>query len=197
MSVSTSGGTCASNVTFSVTATDNCGTANVTCDPASGSSFALGATTVNCFAEDGHGNTNSCSFTVTVSDMEAPILACAANMSVSTSGGTCASNVTFSVTATDNCGTANVTCDPASGSTFALGATTVNCFAEDGHGNTNSCSFTVTVADDEAPVLACTGNVSVSTSGGVCASNVSFTVTATDNCGTANVTCAPDRKSVV
>src|SRR5439155_1516246 len=191
ISVSTSGGTCASNVTFAVTATDNCGTAAVTCTPASGSSFALGPTTVTCSANDGHGNSAACTFTVTVSDAEAPVIACPANISVSTSGGTCSSNVTFAVTATDNCGTAAVTCTPASGSSFALGPTTVNCSASDGHGNSGTCSFTVTVNDTEAPVVTCPANMSVSTSGGTCTSNVTFAVTATDNCGTATVTCAP------
>src|SRR5439155_17646435 len=133
-------GACVSNVTFAVTATDNCGTATVTCTPASGSSFALGPTTVNCSASDGHGNTATCSFTVTVSDTDAPVITCPADISVSTSGGTCASNVTFAVTATDNCGTAAVTCTPASGSSFALGPTTVTCSANDGHGNSATCT---------------------------------------------------------
>src|SRR5207249_10287245 len=107
-------GTCASNVTFAATATDNCGTAAVTCTPASGSSFALGPTTVTCSASDGHGNSATCSFTVTVSDSELPVITCPANISVNTSGGTCASNVTFAVAATDNCCTATVTSTPAS-----------------------------------------------------------------------------------
>ena len=185
----TSGGSCASNVTFTVTASDNCGTANVTCAPASGSPFALGATTVNCFAEDGHGNTNTCSFTITVTDTEAPALTCAGNASVSTSGGSCASDVTFSVTATDNCGTANVTCSPASGSSFALGATTVNCMADDGRGNTNTCAFTVTVVDDQAPAIAC-APVTLPASPGLCGrTNFVLTLAATnDNCGILSVT---------
>jgi hypothetical protein len=38
-----------------------------------------------------------------------------------------------------------VTCTPASGSTFPLGATTVTCSATDTAGNTGSSTFTVTV----------------------------------------------------
>src|SRR5207247_642763 len=157
----------------------------------SGSSFALGPTTVNCSASDGHGNSATCSFAVTVSDSETPVITCPANINVSTSGGTCPSNVTFAVTATDNCGTATVTCIPASGSSFAVGPTTVNCSASDGHGNSATCSFTVTVSDSEVPVITCPANINVSTSGGTCSSNVTFAVTATDNCGTATVTCIP------
>src|SRR4029079_12105450 len=191
ITVSTARGSCASNVTFSATATDNCGTANVTCDPVSGSSFARGATTVTCTADDTHGNASQCTFTVTVNDTEAPVVTCPANIIVSTAGGFCASNVTFSATATDNCGTANVTCDPVSGSSFARGTTTVTCTADDTHGNTSQCTFTVTVNDTEAPVVTCPANIIVSTAGGSCARNVTFSATATDNCGTANVTCDP------
>jgi hypothetical protein len=40
-----------------------------------------------------------------------------------------------------------VNCIPVSGAMFALGANLVTCTATDGAGNTNSCSFTVTVRD--------------------------------------------------
>jgi hypothetical protein len=39
----------------------------VTCDPASGSEFPIGTTTVGCTATDAHGNTASGSFPVDVS----------------------------------------------------------------------------------------------------------------------------------
>jgi hypothetical protein len=46
----------------------------------------------------------------------------------------------------DNCGVAGVVCVPASGSTFDLGTTPVVCTVTDNSGNTNSCTFTVTVS---------------------------------------------------
>jgi hypothetical protein len=56
--------------------------------------------------------------------------------------------VAFSASATDNCDTNPVVnCIPVSGAMFALGANLVTCTATDGAGNTNSCSFTVTVRD--------------------------------------------------
>ena len=49
-----------------------------------------------------------------------------------------------------------VTCEPASGSTFPVGTTTVTCTAGDGNGNTASASFDITVdlyqASFKAPV---------------------------------------------
>ena len=62
--------------------------------------------------------------------------------------------VSFTLTATDNCQTnVEVTCTPASGSFFTLGTNTVTCVAVDESGNSNSCSFTVTVTDPTPPVL--------------------------------------------
>ena len=70
-----------------------------------------------------------------------------------------------------------------SGAEFPLGATTVQYTATDGSGNTKSCSFTVTVQDNEAPKITCPGNVAVSTSGATQAASWS-PATATDNADT-------------
>ena len=54
--------------------------------------------------------------------------------------------VTYVVTATDNCpGPVDLLCQPASGSTFPIGVTTVSCVAEDVAGNMATSSFTVRV----------------------------------------------------
>jgi hypothetical protein len=44
-----------------------------------------------------------------------------------------------------------VTCTRASGTTFAIGSTTVNCTATDGAGNRNSTSFVVSVGELRLP----------------------------------------------
>ncbi|MFN8165957.1 MAG: HYR domain-containing protein [Bacteroidia bacterium] len=103
----------------SVTATDNC-SANVVLHQASGSFFAVGTTTVTSTATDAAGNSVSCSFDVTVTDGENPVISCPANMSVSADAGQCGAVVNFSVTATDNC-SASVVSSPASGSFFTVG----------------------------------------------------------------------------
>ncbi|MBI5871307.1 MAG: HYR domain-containing protein [Actinobacteria bacterium] len=61
----------------------------------------------------------------------------------------------FTVSATDALsGVAGVpTCTPASGSTFPIGATTVNCSAIDVAGNTGTVTMTITVVDTTAPVV--------------------------------------------
>ena len=135
--------------TFTATATDLVdGDVAVICTPASGSTFSLGTTTVNCTATDEAGNTASGSFTVTVVDTTAPVLTLPADMTIEAAGPDGAT-ATFTATATDLVdGDVAVICTPASGSTFALGTTTVNCTATDAAGNTASGSFTVTVEYD-------------------------------------------------
>ena len=128
-----------------------------TCTPASGSKFPVGSTSVACTATDAHGNTGSGAFTVTVStvDTTPPSLTVPPDFTVqsSQSGGTTA---TYSASASDNVdGAVTPNCNPASGSTFPIGVTTVTCTATDAHGNTAQKTFKVTVVlvDTTPPVL--------------------------------------------
>ena len=58
---------CRANVTYSVSATDNCDPApEVTCNPPSGSAFNS-TSVVNCTATDQSGNSAGCTFLVNVS----------------------------------------------------------------------------------------------------------------------------------
>jgi hypothetical protein len=60
--------------------------------------------------------------------------------------------VTYAVTASDADGTiASLTCTPASGSLFPVGATTVSCTARDNSGLTTTARFTVTVLAPTGP----------------------------------------------
>jgi hypothetical protein len=127
----------------------------VRCDPPSGSVFPKGTTTVTCCANDAAGNTNCCSFTVTVEDRENPQISCG-NVTVCNDPGQCSAVVAqYQVSASDNCPGVTVVCTPAAGTTFPKGSTPVACVATDASGNTASCGFNVTVNDCEAPVVAC------------------------------------------
>src|SRR4030095_15814821 len=86
-----------------------------------------------------------CSFTVTVNDMEAPMITCPANITTNAASDQTSQVVNFSVALSDNCSGATAICSPPSGSSFALGSTPVNCTATDASGNMASCSFMVTV----------------------------------------------------
>jgi hypothetical protein len=160
-------------------ATDVVGPVTVTCSPASGSVFPLGATTVTCTATDAHGNAATTSFTVHVADTTAPEIHLPAGLTLEATGASGAA-ASFTVTAADAVdGSPPVSCSPASGSTFPLGTTTVTCRATDAHGNSATASFTVTVQDTTAPVLHVPGDLTVEATGPLGAA-ASFAVSATD-----------------
>ena len=121
-------------------------TDSVTCSPASGTTFPLGTTTVSCSSNDSLGLTGTSTFSVTVQDTTPPTISSVSNI---TQSNTTVSGavVTFTTpTATDIVdGTDNVTCNPASGSSFSIGVTPVSCSATDNAGNTASATFYVNI----------------------------------------------------
>jgi hypothetical protein len=136
-------------VTFVTAATDNEDVPDPTpvCTPASGAVFPLGTTTVACSVTDSGGLSASGTFDVTVGDSTAPALSgVPAAFSVTTSD-PAGAGVPYSLpTATDAADpNPSVVCDPASGSSFAVGTTTVTCTATDATGNASSATFAVTV----------------------------------------------------
>src|SRR6185295_15871146 len=147
---STDPNACSAVVTFSATANDNCGV-SYTCDPASGSTFQKGTTTVTCTATDTSGNTAGCQFTVTVNDTQPPAITCPANI---VKEPTCPSGAkaSFAPVVSDNCPGVGFVCSPATGSTFPIGTTTVTCTATDTSGNSTACSFAVTVLTVSATI---------------------------------------------
>jgi hypothetical protein len=89
---------------------------------------------------------------LTVIDNILPAISCPADISQ------CNPVVTWTNTATDNCGVVSTNCTPASGSTFSTGTTAVNCTATDGNGNVASCSFNVTVSTPSTAATSATSN---------------------------------------
>lgn len=88
--------------------------------------------------------TANCSQTITVLDTAAPAITCPGNITVCTSSNSAL--VDFTPVTTDACdSTPNVICNPPSGTEFVIGTNQVSCTASDDAGNTNQCSFTVTV----------------------------------------------------
>src|SRR5207253_2677671 len=116
--------------------------------------YGLGATNVTLTCQDpDSGFSSSCTATVTVVDTTRPVIACPANLTLEcTDEGAVAS---FAPTATDNCGVAQVTCSPPSGTKFAEDAspTSGTCTAVDGSGNAATCGFQVKVQDTLPPAV--------------------------------------------
>jgi hypothetical protein len=140
------------------------GNVSVTCVPTSGSTFALGDTTVGCDAVDTRGNSTAqkgltAHFKVSVEDTTPPafsdVPADQSLEAVSAAGAPFAFLMPGAYDLVD--GVRPVTCSNAPAlltpGVYPLGTTTVTCSASDARGNANSAAFTVTVQDTTPPAL--------------------------------------------
>jgi len=178
-------------------------------------SFSKGTTNVVLNGVDANGivSTTTCPFTVTVVDNEKPTLSgCPTNQSFNVIATTCAADYAIPApTLMDNCAgpltwnaafSGNTNGNPtnltglangaaSSSISFNKGTTTVTLTATDAANNTSTvtCSFVVTVVDNEKPQITCTGNITQNTNVGACVATVTVpSPTATDNCSPTNTT---------
>jgi len=112
-----------------------------------------------------------------------PIVTCPAPLILANDPGQCSRVVTFNVTATDNCDniTPTLAAGLASGATFPVGNTSVTYSGTDAAGNTGSCTFNVTVFDNQSPTIDCPRPSVVSCVADIPAASIDD-VTASDNC---------------
>ena len=145
-------------------ASDALGAGPVSCSASpnltSGSTFGLGSHTVTCSSRDAAGNTGSATFTVLVQDTVGPVIGAITAPDAAEATASTGATVTYTAPSASDAvsGPANVTCRPASGSTFPLGTTPVTCSARDARDNLTTKTFDVTVKDTTAPVLVVPGD---------------------------------------
>ncbi|MFN0214010.1 MAG: HYR domain-containing protein [Saprospiraceae bacterium] len=175
-------GKCSAVVIYNIEASDNCPPVTVNCTPASGSVFNVGQTNVTCTAKDNVGNVASCSFKITVLDLEAPKITCPADKTISCEESLAPAN-TGSPVVSDNCaiggtGNVDVRVDGSCLNEFTVNRTWTT---SDIHGNSKSCLQIISVQDKKLPVIKCPPNVTVE-----CDTSVAKTgkAVATDNCDT-------------
>lgn len=150
---------CGAIVDYTLTYGDNCPDAELILQSGfhSGEEFPVGETTVTWVIVDPSNNDAECSFSVTVLDVEPPVVNCPFDVEVDNDPGECGAVVNYIVEVTDNCPGALLeqTEGLASGLQFPVG-TTFNAFLlTDASGNSASCEFYVTVLDAESPVALC------------------------------------------
>ncbi|MBK8923051.1 MAG: HYR domain-containing protein [Saprospirales bacterium] len=204
IAVSNDAGLCSAVVNFAATATDNCNTVNVTYTQNPGTAFPVGApTNVTATATDGAANTSTCMFSVTVNDTEKPkipALTVPADITIGTSTGAGTMPPPNSAlcdglyawmhpNATDNCPGVLLEMSVGGGpyaavapngmqpnTIFPLGSTTVVYRATDAVMNSTSTQFTVTVEDNEPPIIASTlvTSYSVAVTPGDCSKAITF-----------------------
>eukprot|EP01045_Picozoa_sp_COSAG04_P023219 COSAG04_NODE_2727_length_3670_cov_1.703724_1_plen_1059_part_01 len=143
--------------------------------------FPIGTTTVVHTATDNAAhpgtttNTGTCQYTVTIQDNEAPDLTCPADISVPTtahgdwdspragnpSGAPHATVNLVAATVQDNSGDVLSVVGTTGPTVFDIGVHSVEYSASDNYGQTTTCTRTVTVLDQEAPILVCPSDISV------------------------------------
>ena len=132
---------------------DACGMDTSYVSDTSGTWFDIGLHTVWTVATDVNGNTDSCSFTVTVQDTFAPsFTSCLIDTTLYSDALNCGAILVWnSPVASDNSDSIFYTHSDTSGTFFPVGVDTVFHRAEDPSGNSDTCFFVVTVLDTIAP----------------------------------------------
>jgi HYR domain len=115
-------------------------------------SLPFGVQVITLTVDDGNGGTSTDTVTITVHDTTKPSITCPANQTAECTGPTGAVVNFPGPVVSDTCSSVvTAACVPPSGSTFPLGTSPDTCTADDTHGNTNSCGFSVTVKDTTPP----------------------------------------------
>jgi len=145
VTVNADNGSCAAtNVNLGTPTTgDNCGVQGTSNNGLS--SYPVGTTVVTWTVTDIHGNSATCAQNVTVVDNQAPAASCKP-YTLNLSGGTgtvSASDVDNN--STDNCGIASMSVSPNTFTCANAGENTVVLTVTDIHGNSSTCTTTVTV----------------------------------------------------
>ncbi len=165
-------GMCGAVVNFDLPLfSDNCAGADsvagvLTTPLGSGDFFPIETTTVTYSYSDGSGNAVSCNFTVTVNDVEDPIISLSPDTVVIEAADNCEIQINdfsefVSIDVTDNCPDVDFVTSPLSPVTFGLGINAIAIVAQDASGNTTTDTFYVVVDDNVAPIVSCRDEVNV------------------------------------
>jgi|GEM_PF-814081 len=116
-----------------------------------------------------------------------PIINCPMDVVTSNDPGLCTAQVSFSdAVAIDPDGgpvTVMQTMGPPSGSDFPVGVTVIEFTATDDEGDTSTCQFTITVEDNEIPIVTCPADIVTDNDPGICGAVVTYpNPTVMDNC---------------
>jgi gliding motility-associated-like protein len=154
-----------------ITAIDNCSTVTGEAqDIAIGTTFAAGGPyPVILSITDDFNNTATCSFNITVVDNTAPVINCPNNSGV-------AANINCdylipsydtTLNITDECSSFTYSQSIASGTILSGISSTqaISILVTDLAGNSNSCTFTITVVDTLAPTITCPGDQTLDING--------------------------------
>lgn len=175
---------CSAAAIFAATDVVSSPASTITYSQNPGTAFTVGTTTVTATATSTAG-TDNCTFTVTVVDNQTPDITCPSNVADKTSATSCNAVATWTApVGTDNCLGVTTVGTKNPGSTFPTGTTEVKYTATDASGNTKTCTFIITVTDNQPPTAICPANTTVAVNGLSCPGTVGTyaLVSKSDNC---------------
>ncbi len=150
---------------------------------------ATGSALVVFTATDDCGNTSTTSATFTIEDTTAPVIICPVDITIFNDPGKCgATIVLIQPTYIEDCSAVTITNSlnlPENASAFyPVGTTTIEWTIVDECGNISTCSMTVTVIDNELPVINCPSDIIACSTETI----ILEPATGSDNCGDVIIT---------
>jgi hypothetical protein len=154
--------------------------------------FDGGITIVDVTATNSVG-TDTCSFMVTVNDIEAPFAICQdATVTLNATGYAEILSASIEAGSLDNCGIASIVVSPTSFTCADVGINSVTLTVTDLGGNSSVCGATVTVLDDLPPTLVCAPATAFLDAGGIATLVATdFDGGSFDNCAIADLAVTP------
>ena len=170
--------------------TDACGIASVTASPNAFTCAEIGMNTVTLTVTDVNGNVSTCTSTVTVEDNVAPAIVCQdITVQLDATGNVTITAMDVDGGSTDACGITSTTIDISTFDCSMVGPNTVTLTVTDVNGNISTCTSTVTVEDNVAPVAICQPiTVQLDATGNATITVADIDAGSTDNCGIASTT---------
>ena len=166
--------------------TDICGAVTLSLDSTTFDCAEVGINTVILTGVDVYGNRSTNSAIVNVLDTIRPVLNnCPTSIIQTADAGSCSAVVSWTVpTAQDNCGIDSIVSSHNPNDVFAIGTTTVTYITYDESLNTDTCRFSITVNDNENPIISNVPSDTILTNDvGSCGAVFNWSaVTASDNC---------------
>lgn len=160
-------GFCDVAVAFAATATDNCTEdVDISYDATPNTFYLVGTTTVTATATDNNENSVNCSFTITVNDVEGPVINCPESFIRNRDAGGCSYTVVGQEIDPAVVGDCSLPIsfenDYAVGTTtlegvvFPVGATTITWTVLDANGTASECIINVSIIDPDSTCLSST-----------------------------------------
>ena len=173
---------------------DACGIASMVVAPNTFTCANVGPNSVMLTVIDVNGNFNTCNATVTVQETIPPVAVCKdLTVQLDALGNASITGSDIDGGSTDNCGIASKLATPNAFTCANVGPNTITLTVRDVNGNENTCTATVTIEDNTAPVAICRDiTKQLNASGNATITGADIDNGSNDACGIQSMTVSPN-----